>query len=118
MYSTNIFDILAGGKPTVMQIGNNNNDNHGGNRVEGHTGGNREESHIISNHVGSPLKESNFNKIVKNRILCFNMLNTKHCSYADKCLYAHSLETQHIDKYKKEALDLLSNPCLQDLDLL
>lgn len=69
-----------------------------------------------------PYKSTKYNKkqdqIIKNRILCFNMLNSKLCSYSNKCLYAHSLEEQHIDNNKKSAIEILKINNLEDIDLI
>ena len=56
--------------------------------------------------------------VAKNRILCFNMLNSEDCSYSYKCLYAHSLDEQMINKNRKEALDLLKVKDLTGTDLI
>ena len=60
----------------------------------------------------------NNNKITKNRILCFNMLNSNNCSYFDKCIYAHSLEEQTVDQNRQEALNILKMEDLKNCDLI
>ena len=66
------------------------------------------------NVINDNIKE----KICKNRILCFNILNSTECSYSDKCLYAHSLEEQTINKNRKNALDLLQITDLKNINLI
>jgi hypothetical protein len=66
------------------------------------------------NIINDNIKE----KICKNRILCFNVLNSTECSYSNKCLYAHSLEEQIIDKNRKNALDLLQITDLKNINLI
>lgn len=62
---------------------------------------------------------NNSQGISKNRILCFNMLNSGECSYSFKCLYAHSLNEQYINNDRKKALDLLNGHYdLTDIDLI
>lgn len=45
----------------------------------------------------------------KKRILCFNILNSNTCPYSDKCLYAHSIDTQFVDLQRKRALNLIKS---------
>ena len=54
----------------------------------------------------------------KNRILCFNVLNSGECSYSHKCLYAHSLDEQSVDTNKNQALELLKELDLSTIDLV
>jgi hypothetical protein len=60
----------------------------------------------------------NLHSIVKYRTLCFNILNFKSCAYGNKCLYAHSLETQQVDNGKKLVLELLKLDNLDEIDLI
>ena len=43
------------------------------------------------------------------KILCYNILNKKICSYGDKCLFAHNLKEQIINKNKKKIIDMILN---------
>lgn len=50
---------------------------------------------------------------VKKRILCYNMIYHGVCKYGDKCMYAHSLEDQNVNKNRKEIYNILKS----DIDL-
>lgn len=53
------------------------------------------------------------------RILCYNIINNKMCSYGSKCMYAHSLSEQKIDPIRHKVYTLLKNTTdLHDLDLI
>ena len=43
------------------------------------------------------------------KILCYNILNKKICSYGDKCLFAHNLKEQIININKKKIIDMILN---------
>ena len=43
------------------------------------------------------------------KILCYNVMNSNYCSYGNKCVYAHSLEEQNKEKYKKIIIDYIKN---------
>ena len=46
------------------------------------------------------------------------MLQKGRCNYGDKCLFAHSLEEQYIEPYRKQIYDILnSSNSLEELDL-
>lgn len=53
------------------------------------------------------------------RILCYNILGRGVCGYGDSCVYAHSLEEQHIDPAKKRCIDLLlqENSSFKDITI-
>jgi Zinc finger C-x8-C-x5-C-x3-H type (and similar) len=52
------------------------------------------------------------------KILCYNIIYNGSCKYGDKCLYAHSLEDQNINKNRKEVYDILkSNDDLSYINL-
>ena len=70
----------------------------------------------IQNNLNNDFDEDG--NIVKNKILCFNMLNSGTCSYSDKCLYAHSLEEQCIDVSKKTTIEIFKKKDLKDIDLI
>jgi len=52
---------------------------------------------------------STYNKYNQKKMLCENFVSTGQCSYAKKCLYAHSLEEQNIEPHRKKLFDLLNN---------
>ncbi|CAH6421589.1 Hypothetical protein KVN_LOCUS364 [uncultured virus] len=53
------------------------------------------------------------------RILCYNIINNKICTYSTKCMYAHSLSEQKIDSIRHKVYTLLkNNSSLTDLDLI
>ncbi len=53
------------------------------------------------------------------RILCYNIINSKVCSYGSKCMYAHSLSEQKIDPIRHKVYTILKNTAdLYDLDLI
>jgi len=61
-------------------------------------------------------RKINNNNIKK--ILCHHIVTTNHCSYGDKCMYAHSLEEQVVDDDRKYAFEILtSNKKLSHIDL-
>jgi hypothetical protein len=43
------------------------------------------------------------------KILCYNILNKKICSYGDKCLFAHNLKEQIINENKKKIMNMILN---------
>ena len=43
------------------------------------------------------------------RILCHSFIFRKKCNYEDKCLYAHSLAEQNIDKYRSFAYKIITS---------
>lgn len=43
------------------------------------------------------------------KILCYNIIYNGSCKYGDKCLYAHSLDDQNINKLRKEVYDILKS---------
>lgn len=43
------------------------------------------------------------------KILCLNMLTINKCSYANNCLYAHTLEEQQINTIRKLAYAIIKN---------
>ena len=43
------------------------------------------------------------------RILCYNIINNKLCSYGNKCMYAHSLTDQKIDPIRYKVYSILKN---------
>lgn len=43
------------------------------------------------------------------RILCYTTLVEKSCHYGKKCMYAHSLDEQKIDKDRKKAYDIIKS---------
>lgn len=52
----------------------------------------------------------------KKRILCNNIVLNGKCPYGNKCMYAHSIGEQQIDKYRKKAYDIIrSSYTLNDL---
>ena len=58
------------------------------------------------------------NTIIKNRMLCFNILNNNECSYQNRCRYAHFLEEQQLDDEKKRVIDMIkSETSLHDVNL-
>lgn len=56
----------------------------------------------------------NFNK---KKLLCNSIINNLSCKYGDKCLYAHNLSEQNIDKIKKKAYDIIIKNDIYDIDL-
>lgn len=75
----------------------------------------------LGSHKNKKNKKPKFNKeqrITKNRILCFNMLNSDTCSYENKCLYAHTLDEQTVDKNREKALNVLKMNNLKNIDLV
>lgn len=53
------------------------------------------------------------------RILCFNVLNKGFCDYHEKCAYAHGLNDQNVDLYRKQAYDMIKNDSdLSKVDLV
>lgn len=60
----------------------------------------------------------NKNNTNMKRILCYNMLNHKKCSYGNKCMYAHYLSEQKIEDYRYKAYTIIRDSNnLEDLDL-
>lgn len=59
-----------------------------------------------------------FNNIIKYRTLCINIIHNKTCSYANNCIYAHSLSEQCIDNNKKMVLELLKFNNLEEINLI
>jgi hypothetical protein len=52
------------------------------------------------------------------KILCHNMIYNGLCKYGDKCLYAHSLDDQNVNKRRKDVYDILkSNDDLSYINL-
>lgn len=45
----------------------------------------------------------------KKKILCKNVLRLGHCTYGDKCMYAHNLEDQNVDFIKQKAYSIIKN---------
>jgi hypothetical protein len=60
--------------------------------------------------------ENNNDKNSFKKILCYNIIYNGSCKYGDKCLYAHSLEDQNINKMRKEVYDILK--CDSDLSAI
>jgi len=48
------------------------------------------------------------NKNLK-KILCYNIITNNVCNYGNKCLYAHTLTDQNIDRKRKIAYDIIIN---------
>lgn len=70
-------------------------------------------------------KESVMNDLKDNndynckRILCYNVINKKECTYGNKCMYAHSLSEQKIDTMRHKVYTILkNNNNLKDIDLI
>jgi len=56
----------------------------------------------------------------KKKMLCSNILEFGKCQYGDKCLYAHSIDEQNLDKNRKKAYDILMDyiECtIEDIEL-
>lgn len=51
------------------------------------------------------------------KLLCNNILKHNKCVYGDKCMYAHNLNEQNIEHYKKIAYDILIDKKTYDYDL-
>jgi len=45
--------------------------------------------------------------MLNKRILCHSLIFGKKCNYGDKCLYAHTLDEQNVDKYRKMAYQII-----------
>lgn len=61
---------------------------------------------------------SDKDKLSFKKILCYNIIYNGSCKYGDKCLYAHSLEDQNINKSRKDVYDILKSEIdLSDIDL-
>jgi hypothetical protein len=43
------------------------------------------------------------------KLLCNNIVDNKECCYGSKCSYAHTLDEQNIDWYRKNAYDILKS---------
>src|SRR5437016_2550893 len=69
---------------------------------------------LYNNWMDNTRKE----KIIKNRILCFNMLHNGKCPYLDNCKFAHMLDKQVIDKNKAEAINIINKDNIKDVDLM
>lgn len=50
----------------------------------------------------------------KNRLICFSSINKKECTYGKDCIYAHSLEEQHIDFDKLFSYQIILDENLMD----
>jgi hypothetical protein len=62
----------------------------------------------LSDSCDSISSDSDDNNSLK-KILCHNMIYNGECKYGDKCLYAHSLKDQNVNKKRKEVYDILKN---------
>lgn len=51
------------------------------------------------------------------KLLCNNMLKYNKCSYNDKCMYAHNIEEQNVEYYKKKAYDIIKSNSYVNIDL-
>lgn len=64
-------------------------------------------------------KKKRFNKFyLRNNILCVNILQSGKCPHGNKCVFAHSYKEQIINNDKQQALNLLNNNNLKDIDLI
>lgn len=73
----------------------------------------------INNEYYETNTEENYRNTNYKKILCQNMIKKKKCIYTDKCLYAHSLEDQSVDKIRVTAYDMIKNDMdLSDVDLV
>lgn len=55
----------------------------------------------------------------KKKMLCNNILYNGVCNYNNKCMYAHNLDEQILDKFRKKAYDILnSNDDISKIDLI
>jgi hypothetical protein len=63
-------------------------------------------------HNNSNRKNDNLKKI-----LCHNILTYKECRYGDKCMYAHNLNEQNIDKNRQHVYDVLEKTDMSDINL-
>lgn len=63
---------------------------------------------IINNKENMELDDDKSAESCK-RILCYNIINNKACSYGNKCLYAHSLSEQKIDTIRHKVYTILKN---------
>ncbi len=51
------------------------------------------------------------------KILCINMLKNGVCTYGNKCMYAHSLDEQNVDYFKKKVYDIIKSDEIINIDL-
>jgi hypothetical protein len=55
----------------------------------------------------------------KKRLLCCNQLNNGSCIFGDRCVYAHNISEQKVDKLRKEVYDIIkSNTMLDYIDFI
>jgi hypothetical protein len=93
---------------------NNSNEKNDENNFE-NTDANNSDSDEKNESIES---ENNSDKNSFKKILCYNIIYNGSCKYGDKCLYAHSLEDQNINKMRKEVYDILkSESDLSDINL-
>lgn len=56
---------------------------------------------------------------ISKRVLCYNILTSKGCSYGNKCMYAHSLNEQKIDSIRHKVYTILKkDDDLSTLDII
>lgn len=87
----NIYDILNE---------QNNTNKYNKKELLKHTDYKNKQNIIINNNI--------FNKN-KKKILCSNYLKNKQCKYKNKCIYAHGLHDQFINKHRKIIYDMIDN---------
>jgi hypothetical protein len=80
--------------------------------VEKNTKRKNDVSYISDNNLIKKKDNKNHKKI-----LCHNIITNGICSYANKCLYAHSLEDQNVDFSRQYIYKLFSSSDLSDIDL-
>ncbi len=51
------------------------------------------------------------------KILCQNIIDDGYCKHDKECLYAHNLEEQNIDQYRKKAFDIINSHNLSNINL-
>jgi hypothetical protein len=107
----------------IQQNDNNDNDNdNNDNNNDYHNNENTRRRYKIpikksyKNNQNYKYNNDKLKKYNQKKILCQNFITYNSCIYEDKCSYAHNLNEQNIDPFRKQILDIITGT--QDLEYL